>query len=255
MNMKNTENNISIISREFKVQVYDVGMDTAATMATICNYLQEAGITHGMMLMDKAGISVQDLVFVLTRLHVRMLRYPLWKERVIIHTWLSPITNRYAIRNFLIESDKGETLGLAINSALPFNLTKRSGTNIDIDVSEVNTLERDVPLPHVFEKLESPVNPEFTLSIAASYSHCDLYRHINNVKYIDWCLDTIPRNIYESSKLYEIDINFRAEGNCGDTLTVNTETLDKDAKTFIHGISKSSTGQELIRMKSIWKEK
>ncbi len=253
MNMKNPVNDISIISRDFKVQVYDAGMDSAATMAAICNYLQEAGITHGMMLMDKAGISVRDLVFVLTRLHVRMLRYPLWKERVIIHTWISPITNRYAIRNFIIESDKGETLGLAINSALPFNLSKRSGANIDIDVSSVETLDRDVPLPHVFEKLESPVNPEFTSSITASYSHCDLYRHINNVKYIDWCLDTIPKNIYESSKLYEIDINFRSEGNCGDILTVNTTPLSSANKTFIHSISKSPKGQEIVKMKSIWR--
>lgn len=253
MNMKNSVNDISIVSREFKVQVYDIGMDSAATMATICNYLQEAGITHGMMLMDKAGISVQDLVFVLTRLHVRMLRYPIWKERVIIHTWISPITNRYAIRNFIIESDKGETLGLAINSALPFNLSKRSGANIDIDVSSVETLDRDVPLPHVFEKLESPANPEFTSSITASYSHCDLYRHINNVKYIDWCLDTIPKNVYESSKLYEIDINFRAEGNCGDMLTVNTASLNSANKSFIHSISKSPEGRELVKMKSIWR--
>lgn len=253
--MKNSNTGISLIKREFTVQVYELDMNSKATMASICNYLQESGITHGMMLMDKAGISAEDLVFVLTRLQVRMLRYPLWKEKITVSTWLSPIINRYAIRNFIIESENGETLGLAINSAVPFSLKNRNSGNIEIDVTEVETLERQTPLPHVFEKLESPVNPQFTASIGASYSHCDLYRHVNNVKYIEWCLDTVPEDIYRTHELHEIDINFRSEGNCGDMLTVNSEVSENNSSEFIHGISNSSKERELVRMKSLWKEK
>jgi acyl-ACP thioesterase len=254
MNMKNSNTGISLVKREFQVQVYELDMNSKATMASICNYLQESGITHGMMLMDKAGISAEDLVFVLTRLQVRMLRYPLWKEKVVISTWLSPIINRYAIRNFIIETENGETLGLAINSAVPFNLKNRSGSNIEIDVSGVETLEREAPLLHIFEKLESPVTPQFTASIEASYSHCDLYRHVNNVKYIEWCLDTVPEDIYRTHELHEIDINFRSEGNCGDRLTVGSKQSVNNSSAFIHGISNPSNGRELVRMKSVWKE-
>jgi acyl-ACP thioesterase len=255
MNMKNSSTGISLVKREFTVQVYELDMNSKATMASICNYLQETGITHGIMLMDKAGISADDLVFVLTRLQVKMLRYPLWKEKVVISTWLSPIINRYAIRNFIIETENGETLGLGINSAVPFNLKNRSGSNIEIDVSGVETLEKEAPLPHIFEKLESPAAPQFTASIAVSYSHCDLYRHVNNVKYIEWCLDTVPENIYRSHELHEVDINFRSEGNCGDILTVSGEQSENNSPAFIHGICNSSTGRELVRMKSLWKEK
>ena len=133
-------------------------------------------------------------------------------------------------------------------------LKNRNSGNIEIDVTEVETLERETPLPHIFEKLESPAAPQFTASIGASYSHCDLYRHVNNVKYIEWCLDTVPEDIYRTHELHEIDINFRSEGNCGDILTVSSEQ-EINSPAFIHGISNSSTGRELVRMKSLWKAK
>ena len=251
MNMKNSETGISIASRKFKVQVYELDMNSKATMAAICNYLQETGITHGMMLMDKAGISLDDLVFVLTRLHVRMFRYPSWRETVKVRTWLSPIVNRYAIRNFEIESDDGELLGAAINSAVPFNLKQRNGDNIEIDVSGVATLNREGPLPHVFERLDQPAEPAYEKQINVSYSDCDLYRHVNNVKYIQWCLDTLPQGINDSGTLCEIDINFRSEGNCGDMLISRAAPLGS-GESFIHGITELSSARELVRMKSVW---
>ncbi len=252
MNMKNSETGISLVSREFKVQVYELDMNSKATMAAICNYLQETGISHGMMLMDKAGINLDDLVFVLTRLHVRMFRYPSWKETVKVRTWLSPITSRYAIRNFEIESDDGELLGAAINSAVPFNLKERNRSNIEIDISGVETLQRGEPLPHLFDRLEQPGDPAYEKQIVASYSDCDLYRHINNVKYIQWCLDTLPQSINDSGTLYEIDINFRSEGNCGDMLISRAAPIDR-GESFIHGITELSSARELVRMKSVWR--
>ncbi len=250
--MKSSETGISLASREFKVQVYELDMNSKATMAAICNYMQETGISHGMMLMDKAGINLDDLVFVLTRLHVRMLRYPTWKETVIVRTWLSPITSRYAIRNFEIESDDGELLGAAINSAVPFNLKQRNGSNIEIDISGVETLQREEPLPHLFDRLDQPGEPAYEKQINVSYSDCDLYRHVNNVKYIEWCLDTLPQSINDSGTLYEIDINFRSEGNCGDMLISRAAPLDR-GESFIHGITELSSARELVRMKSVWK--
>ncbi len=256
MNMKNENSvraDISSINREFDVRVYDLDMNFSATMPVICNYLQDVGITHGMMITDDAGISTEEIVFVLTRLHVKMDRYPLWREKVVVSSWLSPVKDRYVIRNFLITGKNGETIGRGINSATPFNIKKRTSGVVAGDVSNVQTLDIEPALPHVFEKLGSVTDPQYENMVEVRYFDCDFYHHVNNVKYIQWCMESLSADFIRNHKLYEIDINFRAEGNIGDKLVVKSAPgLENGA--YSHSITDLSGEKELVRMKSLWKQ-
>ncbi len=253
--MKNDNNHrgdISSIIRDFTVKVYDLDMNYSSTMPVICNYLQETGITHGMMITADAGIASDDIVFVLTRLHVRMERYPQWKEKISVRSWLSPVKDKYVIRNFEILAGDGDIIGRGINSAVAFDVKNRTGGAVAGDVSKVQTLDTEFALPHTFEKLTPVTSGEYQNNIDVRYFDCDLYHHVNNVKYIQWCIETLPVEFIRSHKLYEIDINFRAEGNIGDKLIVKTGQ-GSDEGIFNHSITDSCSEKELARMRSIWK--
>ena len=255
MNMKNESirtDDISSINRDFTVKVYDLDMNLSSTMPVICNFLQDVGITHGMMITEDAGITSEDMVFVLTRLHVKMDRYPAWKEKISIKSWLSPVKDRYVIRNFEISGRDGVVIGRGINSAVAFDIKNRTGGVIAGDVSRVQTLDAEPALPHTFEKLSSVEHCEYKNNIEVRYFDCDLYHHVNNVKYIQWCIETLPVEFIRSRELYEIDINFRAEGNIGDKLVVKTGPGSVGG-IFNHSITDSSSDKELVRMKSIWR--
>jgi acyl-ACP thioesterase len=254
MNMKNEESvrqDISSVKRDFTVMVYELDMNFSSSMPVICNYLQEVGITHGMMITDDAGITAEDMVFVLTRLHVKMERYPVWNEKVSIRSWLSPVKDRYVIRNFEITGKDGRLLGCAINSATPFNIKKRSPGEISGDVTKVQTLDIEPALPHNFEKLESVISPEYENNIEVRYYDCDFYHHVNNVKYVQWCIETLPSEFLKNYKCCEVDINFRAEGNIGDKLIVKTVSAQEQG-IFNHSITGSSGEKDLVRMRSVW---
>jgi acyl-ACP thioesterase len=251
-NEKTVRADISSIIREFNVSVYDLDMNFSATMPVICNYLQDVGITHGMMITDDAGIATDEMVFVLTRLHVKMDRYPLWREKITIRSWLSPVKDRYVIRNFLIAGKDGEIIGRAINSAAPFNIKKRTSGDIAGDVANVQTLNVEPALPHVFEKLIPVADPQHENAVEVRYFDCDFYHHVNNVKYIQWCIESLPEEFIKSHRLYEIDINFRAEGNMGDRLAVKSSAGSENG-VYNHSVTDLNGEKELVRMKSIWK--
>ena len=255
MNMKNGNTNpadISSITKEFTVMAYDLDMNFSSSMPVICNFLQDVGIEHGMMVTEDAGITSEDMIFVLTRLHVRLERYPLWKEKVSIRSWLSPIKDKYAIRNFEIKGDDGAVIGRAINSAVAFNINNRKGGEIEGDISKVQTLNIEPALPHTFEKLELVDSPEYENTFNVRYFDCDFYRHVNNVKYLQWCIESLPEEFLKGHKLYEIDINFRAEANNGDKLTAKAVS-GSEPGIFNHSISDGSGEKDLVRMKSIWR--
>ena len=248
----NVIQNISLVEKSYTVNVYDLDINVSPTMMLICNYLQDIGINHGMQITKDAGINNADIVFVLTRLHVKMDRFPAWHETVKVESWLSPIKDKYVIRNFEIYDNSGNMIGKGINSAVSFSMKERAGITLDLDVNRVQTLDRKEPLPHNFVKIPQIEKCDYENSINVRYFDCDLYRHVNNVKYIQWCAETLPADFLKRHVLHEIDINFRAEGNIGDKLIVKTESQSEEG-TFHHAISDSSSGKDLVRMISVWK--
>ena len=67
------------------VRTYECGPDGAATMASVCNWLQEAASLNAETLafsksnFESAG---ENISWVLTRLKVKMSRFPKWGETV-----------------------------------------------------------------------------------------------------------------------------------------------------------------------------
>ncbi|HPF07472.1 MAG TPA: thioesterase [Spirochaetota bacterium] len=250
----NVINNISLTEKEYTVNVYDLDMNVSSTMMLICNFMQDIGITHGMLITKDAGINNSDIIFVLTRLHVKLDRLPDWHEKIKIESWLSPIKDKYVIRNFELSDSSGKTIGRGINSAVSFSMKERTGVTLDLDANRVQTLDREPALPHNFEKLTEVEKAEHEMSHTVRYFDCDLYRHVNNVKYIQWCAEALPFDFLKNHTLHEIDINFRAEANFGDTV-ISKAAKGPEGGVFHHAITNITGTKDLVRMKSVWKSR
>ena len=214
---------------EFQVRSYECGADGRATLPTICNYLQEAASLHAAEL----GFSKQDFArdghnisWVLTRLVVRMSRYPAWAENLAVETFPRGGRKIVAWRDFALKNDAGETLGLASSEWMLIDLSSR----------------RIVPLPQCVFDAADPANvpvlghepfarfryPEETpspalppLSFRAQKAHIDLNGHVNNVRYVEWMLEPCA-----NACPAEMEIVFRSETLVGDEVHVETAASD-----------------------------
>jgi len=243
------------IEKKFTVSVFDLDVKFSTTMPVICNYLYDIGMAHGAVIIKELGSLPEDIVFVMTRLHVRIDKYPRLRESILIRTWLSPIKSKHVIRNSILMDESGEIFGRAINSATTFNLKKRTSEDLSsgIAASELNslTLDLDPPLPHVFEKIPDVDLPDYENELEVRYFDCDFYHHVNNVKYIVWCIEALPVDFLRKHRLYEIDVNFKRESSVGDRLKVKV-AADSNENTFIHSITSEDGSRDIVRMKSIW---
>jgi len=244
----------SLIEKKFSVQIYDMDMKFSTTMPVICNYLYDVGMAHSVVILKDNDYIPEDVVFVVTRFHVRIDRYPLLRENILIRSWLSPIESKHVVRNYLLINESGEIFGRAINSATTFNLKKRAAEDISgsFDDSKIITLDTEPALPNVFEKLPHVVSPDYENVVDVRYFDCDFYRHVNNVKYVEWCIETMPIEFLKKHRLYEIDINFRKESGLGDRLLAKT-CADNRENTYLHSITSEDGTRDIVRMKSIWK--
>ena len=221
----------------FKVRSYECGADSRATLPTICNYLQEAASVNAEYLgfsksdFDSAG---ENISWVLTRLKVRMTRFPRWGETVSILTFPRGGRRIVAYRDFLLSGDAGEALGRATSEWMLIDLASRKVVAIPDSVfAAANTVREPVFGDEPFAKLRWDCREMAgdALSFRARRGDIDLNGHVNNVHYVEWLMEGRPGS---AGPCRELDIVFKSETLAGEEVRV--ETVETVPGSFVHRV-------------------
>ena len=224
----------------FKVRSYECGPDGRATLPTICNFLQEAASLHADSLGFGKGdfaAAGENISWVLTRMVVKMNRYPVWEDELTVETFPRGGRKIVAWRDFEIRDAKGQTLGVASSEWMIIDLSTRKIHAIPEKVFAAND-PANVPVLGLepFAKFRFPdtgklfdcsdcsdcsIERSKAMTFTAQKSQIDLNGHVNNVHYINWMLEPC-----ESRCPAEMEIVFRSETLAGDEVCVETAAAD-----------------------------
>ena len=220
---------------QFKVRSYECGPDGRATLPTICNLFQEAASLHAASLGFGKGdfaAAGENISWVLTRMVVKMNRYPIWEDELTVETFPRGGRKIVAWRDFEIRDAKGQTLGVASSEWMIIDLATRKIHAVPEKVFAAND-PKNTPVLGLepFAKFRFPEGggegqslqaartplPRFT----AMKSQIDLNGHVNNVHYINWMLEPC-----ESRCPAEMEVVFRSETFAGDEVRVEIAAAD-----------------------------
>ena len=204
----------------FKVRTYECGPDGLATLPTIYNFLQEAASMNAESLgFSKTNFASagENVSWVLTRLVVRMDRYPKWEDEVSVATFPRGGRKIVAWRDFELFNSSGARLGAASSEWMLIDLATRRIVAIPEAVFAAAD-PADVPVlgEMPFTKFKFPAAPDAQpLAFRAQKSHIDLNGHVNNVHYIEWMLEPCA-DAHPSA----MEVVFRSETLAGDDVLV-----------------------------------
>ena len=212
---------------QFKVRSYECGPDGRATLPAVCNLLQEAASLHAQSLGFGRGdfaAAGEDISWVLTRMVVKMARYPVWEDELTVETFPRGGRKVVAWRDFEVKDAKGETLGVASSEWMVIDLASRKVRAVPERAFAANDPANAPVLgPEPFSKFRFPAGAEVRQAgtFAAMKSQIDLNGHVNNVHYVSWMLEPC-----ESRCPAEMEVVFRSETFAGDEVRVETAAAD-----------------------------
>ena len=209
---------MEIYSLRYAIRSRDVNMFQHMRPSQLFELLQEAATDHSELL--GAGVDVirrQNLMWVLARQNVEIVRMPRYGEKITVETWPGKTVHSLYPRYYRLLDNQGEAIVSSSSIWMLADMGERalvSSSQSGIDFSfEKRGFE--IPLP-------SPPRSFFTdqsVSFTVPFSYVDMNGHMNNTRYFDLAQDLAGKEL-EVRRIRQIRAVYSNEARLGDRLSV-----------------------------------
>ncbi|MBP3944118.1 hypothetical protein J5U18_11240 [Sphingobacteriaceae bacterium WQ 2009] len=148
--------------------------------------------------------------WVMSRMRIELNKLPKLGDQVELTTWIQDFDGARSTRNFTISKD-GVTYISGSSYWAVINFKLRKSENLAINTDHVKLFPSHQATAFPVDKLNIFQACETVDSHRVRLSDLDVVRHVNNVKYVDWCLDQLDIEDVLQKPIASIAMNFLRE--------------------------------------------
>lgn len=245
-------------SKEFEVHYYEINKHREVTPVSLLNFLEDSAISHSKY----AGYGVEKLKaegigWLLKRWVLKMDRYPVLNEKILITTWPSEFKRFYASREFVISDVQGGVIGKATSLWIYFNLEKKRPVRIPDNMSKEYNVGCFAPIGLCFNEISDIEDAQNEKRFAVRMTDIDTNNHVNNSKYVGWVLESLPGDMHDNFTLSSLEVDYIKE-TCYGSIVASTSKKSgttEDGCEYIHKIKSESCGYTAALARTVWKER
>ena len=112
-----------------------------------------------------------------------------------------------------------------------FNTKKRRPEGLALPYEHFELYPEKRATLNGFSKINFNNEKEILFEKIVFLSDLDIVNHVNNVKYLEWCLDLVDENIILNQKIKSIEMNFLKELSLKDKVMIH-ESVSKTETVF-----------------------
>jgi acyl-ACP thioesterase len=211
----------SIYSQDWEINFMQCTPNGNLRYTDLCNMLQLTAASHS----ESGGFSFVDMqkfdqAWVLSRMRLEVSKLPKWKDIITIKTWINSLENSRSVRALEVSVNGEKCIGVETFWAVFNTKTRRpEGMILAHDHCEKYPEDRATSLP--FSKIDIDESKELLFERKVVLSDLDIVNHVNNVKYLEWCLDVIDESILLNKTIASLEMNFMKELSLGDVVEIH----------------------------------
>ena len=213
-----------VYRQDFQILSSDVDISRRLRLSTLFTRLQEAAIAHTIDLgVTREKTLDKGLLWAVTQYRALFHRLPQYDEKVVLLTWPGRTMHLYFPRSFRLVAEQGRALFEAVSLWVLIDKNTRGivfPESYDIYIKETTT-GNELPMPGRIRRQ----NVELVSSFTVPYSYVDLNGHMNNARYYDLAVDSMPEEM-RSRSLRELSSEHIGEAQLGDALSVGCSASD-----------------------------
>lgn len=242
--------------QEFRVHSYEVDTEGRLLPRALFGFLQEAAggdASRGGYTMER--LAGEGLTWVIQWMRVEADGYPARGATLTVTTWARPFERAVAWREFDVRDGAGERVAVGTSRWVVVDTRARRLVRLPEFVRTAAVPDRPPALDQSPQSIEAADPPDLERRFEVRRGDLDMVRHVNNARYVEWALETVPDTLQESHRPAVIEIVFRREALYGDAVLARTRRLPAgDGPAFVHELRSVTADHELARAASVWRE-
>jgi acyl-ACP thioesterase len=216
----------SILSKDYEINFTQCLPNGYLKYTELCNLLQLTAATHS----EIGGISFTDMqefdqAWVLSRMRVEITALPQWKDTVTVKTWINSLENSRSVRALEVHVNGKKVAGCETFWAV-FNTKKRRPELLTLAHDHFELFPDKKATQEGFSKIDINPEKEEVFGKTVILSDLDIVNHVNNVKYLEWCMDLVDENIILKQKIKSFEMNFMKELSLRDQVMIHENISD-----------------------------
>ena len=216
----------SIHHKNWEVYFSQCYPNGAIKFPELANILQLTAAEHadlGAVGFD--DLSLYDQSWVMNRMRIEIKELPRFSQDVEVKTWIQELKGFKSTRDFEVSREGKKLLAVTSLWAI-FNMKTRRPDMLPFDTSYIE----QYPNQHATELANQRIDLSFEVSEiytkVVQFSDLDIVNHVNNTKYLEWCINYVDPSLILKNKIRAIDLNFIKELSFNDTISIQKGSFD-----------------------------
>ena len=219
----------STLSKDWTINFTQCAPNRHLKYTDLCNLLQLTAAAHS----EAGGISFMDMqefdqAWVLSRMRVEITKLPKSGDTVTVKTWINSLENSRSVRALEMHLNGEKIVGSETFWAV-FNTKKRRPEALALPYEHFELYPEKRATTEGFSKISLNHEKEIVFEKTVFLSDLDIVNHVNNVKYLEWCMDLVDENLILNQKLESFEMNFMKELSLKDTVVIHESISESDA--------------------------
>lgn len=212
------------------IPCYDTDASWRLKPVSFMNLAQEMANRHATIL----GFGYDDLIrthtaWVLSRMHIKFIDTPLWRDEVTLTTWHKGLSSLYFLRDFLMKDRDDNVRVKATTSWIVLDLDSRTLVR-NPQLMDEGTVCNDNAIANPADRIRVPreLQMQPVGEHVVGYSDVDMLGHTNNAMYMHWAMDILDYELTSKTPIKEVTINFNHESRAKDIVNLYMGSIVKE---------------------------
>jgi acyl-ACP thioesterase len=238
--------------RNFKLRFFEINKYGMTSPTTILTLLEETAadhcydIGHSLYSLEK-----QNIGWILLSGTIDMIRYPTYKENILIRTWISKYSLVKGYRENIIFDSSGSIIGKAKGIWAFYDIEKKKPVPIFDEIKQKWGINTEVSQEIDLEIIKLIDTNKYQVEYNVYKSDVDSNKHVNNIRYFHWLIESLPDEILDNYILKTINAKFYSEAKYGEKIQIYIEH-ENSKNTFLHTMKSNVDNKIFAAAHTLW---
>jgi acyl-ACP thioesterase len=242
------------LDKKYQLRYFEMNKNGIASPTTILTLLEETAAEHSYNIdYSLYRLERQNIGWVLVSGIIDMIRYPKYKENITIRTWISKYTLVKGYRENIIFDDSGAIIGKAKGIWVFYDTEKKKPVPILDEIKLKWGINSQISQEVDTDLIEVINDGEHQMEYDIFKSDVDSNKHVNNIRYFHWLIESLPDEILDNYILKKINAKFYSEAKYGEKIQIYKKN-EMEQNIYLYTMRSNLYNRLLAAAHTVWEK-